>query len=107
MRLLLAFLILTAAIVSCPVLAQDVYRVGQKDKKFTAEELVVKKGDTVVFGNDDPFFHNVFSLSSTATFDLGSYPKGESKSVVFSETGEVEVECAIHPSMRLKITSSK
>lgn len=83
------------------------YRIGQKDKKFTAEELVVKKGDTVVFGNDDPFFHNVFSLSSTATFDLGSYPKGESKSVVFSETGEVEVECAIHPSMRLKITSSK
>jgi len=97
------FLITTMVLLSAPAFAEDVYRVGQKDKQFTTDELVLKKGDTVVFGNDDPFFHNVFSLSSTKTFDLGSYPKGDSKSVVFSEAGEVEVECAIHPSMRLKI----
>jgi len=98
-RLILVILVL----LSSPAFAEDVYRVGQKDKQFTTDELVIKKGDTVVFGNDDPFFHNVFSLSSASTFDLGSYPKGDSKSVVFDETGEVEVECAIHPSMRLKI----
>lgn len=90
-------------ICSWPAIGEEVYRIGQKDKQFTQNHLVVKKGDRVIFGNDDPFFHNVFSLSAPATFDLGSYPEGESKSVVFTQAGEVEVECAIHPSMRLKI----
>jgi len=102
-RLLLAASLAQIVFLSSSVFADDVHRVGQKDKQFTVEELSIKKGDTVVFGNDDPFFHNVFSLSSASTFDLGSYPKGDSKSVVFSEAGEVEVECAIHPSMRMKI----
>jgi len=77
--------------------------VGQKDKQFTQEKLSIKVGDSVTFTNDDPFFHNVFSLSPAATFDLGSYPQGESKSVTFDEPGEVHIECAIHPSMQMVI----
>jgi len=101
------FILAVVVLFSYPASAQDVHRVGQKDKQFSTSELTVKQGDTVVFSNDDPFFHNVFSLSSTSTFDLGSYPKGDSKSVVFDEAGEVEVECAIHPSMRMKIKVEK
>lgn len=81
--------------------------IGQKDKMFTVENLKVKVGDTVAFMNDDPFFHNVFSLSPAATFDLGSYPLGESRTVTFEETGEVLVECAIHPSMQMVIKVEK
>lgn len=77
--------------------------VGQKDKKFSTEYVNIKVGDAVTFTNDDPFFHNVFSLSPAATFDLGSYPQGESRSVTFEEPGEVHVECAIHPSMQMVI----
>lgn len=77
--------------------------VGQKDKAFSTDHLKVKVGDTVTFTNDDPFFHNVFSLSPAATFDLGSYPQGESKDVTFEEAGEVQIECAIHPSMQMII----
>ena len=77
--------------------------VGQKDKAFSVEHLKVKAGDSVTFTNDDPFFHNVFSLSPAATFDLGSYPQGESKSVTFDEAGDVQIECAIHPSMQMII----
>ena len=83
--------------------ATDVYVVGQKSKKFTVDELSIKVGDSVEFLNEDPFHHNVFSLSDTATFDLGSYDQGQSKSVVFDSPGEVEVECAIHPRMRMLI----
>jgi len=32
------------------------------------------------FPNDDPIFHNVFSLTRGATFDLGRYPRGDTKS---------------------------
>ena len=79
------------------------HTVGQKDKAFSTDKLTIKAGDTVNFENQDPFFHNVFSLSDAATFDLGSYPKGESKSVTFDNPGTVDVECAIHPSMKLTI----
>ncbi|MBL1260767.1 MAG: hypothetical protein COB33_009595 [Thiotrichaceae bacterium] len=68
------------------------------------EEMTIKAGDTIHFKNEDPFFHNIFSLSDLKTFDLGSYPAGESKAVVFDAAGEVEVECAIHPQMYLLLT---
>ncbi len=79
------------------------HEVGQKNKQFTVKELTIKVGDTVRFTNQDDFFHNVFSLSDLKTFDLGSYPKGESKSVTFDKPGKVEVECAIHPSMLMTV----
>ena len=82
----------------------ETHTVGQKDKKFSVESLTIKKGDTVNFLNEDDVFHNVFSLSDAKLFDLGSYPKGESKSVTFDEIGVVEVECAIHPNMLMEIT---
>ena len=79
------------------------FNVGQKNKQFTKTHMVIKVGDTVRFTNEDPFFHNVFSLSPIKTFDLGSYPKGEYREVTFDTAGKVEVECAIHPNMRMTI----
>lgn len=83
--------------------AEQLPNIGQKDKKFSVDQLAVKVGETVTFTNEDPFFHNVFSLSPAATFDLGSYPQGESRSVTFDEAGVVHIECAIHPSMQMVI----
>jgi len=77
--------------------------VGQKNKKFTKDNVTIKVGDSIKFTNQDPFFHNIFSLSELKTFDLGSYPKGEFKSVAFDKKGKVEIECAIHPNMRMMV----
>lgn len=77
--------------------------IGQKNKQFTQTKISIKKGDSIKFTNEDPFFHNIFSLSEIQSFDLGSYPKGESKTVVFDKAGTVEVECAIHPNMLMTI----
>ena len=85
------------------IVVAETFEVGQKNKQFTVKNLTVKVGDTVSFVNDDPFFHNVFSLSDAALFDLGSYPYGESKSVTFDVKGVVDVECAIHPTMTMQI----
>jgi len=91
-----------------PLAVAGEYEIGQKDKTFIqngspVDSLAVNKGDLVKFRNQDPFFHNVFSLSDAKTFDLGSYPAGEYKEVKFDTPGVVEVECAIHPQMFLKI----
>ena len=86
-----------------PFCMAETHVVGQKNKEFSVSALNIRVGDTVEFMNNDPFFHNVFSLSDAALFDLGSYPEGESKAVTFDTAGEVEVECAIHPNMQMTI----
>ena len=83
------------------------HTVAQKDKQFAVKSLAVKVGDTVNFRNEDPFFHNVFSLSDTKTFDLGSYPQGQAKSVTFDKPGSAEIECAVHPGMKMTIEVAK
>jgi len=84
------------------------YTIGQKNKLFildgkVVDTITVKQGDTINFMNDDPWFHNIYSLSKTKTFDLGSYPQGESRAVTFDKKGVMEIECAIHPDMHLKV----
>ena len=81
--------------------------VSQKDKKFSTSRLQVKVGETVSFRNDDPFFHNIFSLSSTHSFDLGSYPQGQSRKIILPKEGKVDIECAIHPEMKMVIEVQK
>ncbi len=93
---------LTLALAAGPALAAD-YTVDQINQSFAPGTLKLKVGDHVDFRNSDPFFHNVFSLSEIASFDLGSYPKGQSRRVTFDKPGKIDVECAIHPDMRLAI----
>jgi plastocyanin len=83
------------------------FEVAQKNKEFSPNALKIKVGDTVSFKNDDPFSHNVFSLSDTKTFDLGSYPQGQTRKITFDKPGAVEVECAIHPDMKINIEVRK
>jgi len=104
MRAILAAALLAAAAGAAH--AAD-HLVTQQGNQFSTKELRVKAGDTVSFRNDDPHFHNIFSLSDTQSFDLGSYPKGESRKVTFAKEGEVDVECAIHPNMKMTIKVAK
>jgi plastocyanin len=71
----------------------------QVNRRFSPDLVVIPVGSTVSFPNMDPIFHNIFSLSKPKTFDLGSYNKGESRSVVFSKPGVVSVYCHLHPNM--------
>lgn len=72
---------------------------AQRDEQFVPHILPVYRGATVDFPNNDDVFHNVFSLSSAKTFDLGRFPKGSSKSEVFDKSGTVQVFCHIHSDM--------
>jgi len=56
-------------------------------------------GSTVSFPNEDPIFHNVFSLSKARAFDLGYYPAGETREVKFDAPGIAQVYCHLHSDM--------
>jgi plastocyanin len=90
-------------IASAPLAHAADFTVAQKGKAFSSAVLNIKVGDKVAFRNDDPFAHNIFTLSDPMQFDLGTYPQGQSKTVVFSKAGQYEVECAIHPEMKLVV----
>ena len=74
--------------------------ITQKDKAFSAAELTVKPGDTIVFKNDDDVTHNVFSQTSGFEFNSKTQAPGAEASVSFDKAGTVEVRCAIHPKMK-------
>jgi plastocyanin len=78
---------------------QATFRLVQKDKMFTPHLLVVPTGSQVEFPNQDPFFHNVFSLFNGKRFDLGLYESGTSRSVRFDREGVSYIFCNIHPEM--------
>jgi hypothetical protein len=71
----------------------------QKNKAFEPRLLVVTRGSAVEFPNDDPWFHNVFSLFDGKRFDLGLYEAGSSRTVHFDREGVSYIFCNIHPEM--------
>jgi plastocyanin len=85
------------------VLPTSQAEIHQENESFVPRVLAITRGSTVEFPNDDPFFHNVFSLSSAATFNLGRYPKGKTSRWEFRQAGLVKVFCNIHSHMAASI----
>jgi plastocyanin len=77
--------------------------ITQKDEAFVPRVVAITRGSTIVFPNFDPFFHNVFSLSRTASFDLGRFPRGDQRTRTFTQAGLVKVYCHIHSHMNASI----
>ena len=82
-----------------PAAGQHAYQLVQKDKMFQPHLLVIPAGSLVSFPNEDPFFHNVFSLFEGKRFDLGLYEAGTTREVRFSNPGISYIFCNIHPTM--------
>lgn len=75
----------------------------QEHETFIPHTIAVTRGSSVDFPNDDPFFHNVFSLSRAANFNLGRYARGQSRTREFPKAGTVKVYCDIHSHMSATI----
>jgi plastocyanin len=90
---------LTASRARLPSVLQQDLRLVQRHKMFEPHLLVVEAGSMVRFPNDDPFFHNVFSLFEGKRFDLGLYEAGSTRSVLFDKPGICYLFCNIHPEM--------
>jgi plastocyanin len=79
--------------------AQPRPQLAQRGQSFEPRVVVVAAGDEVEFPNFDPIYHNVFSVSPARRFDLGKYPRGQSRTVRFPKAGLVNVFCDIHADM--------
>ena len=73
--------------------------ISQRGKMFVPHVLVVPVGSKVAFRNDDPIFHNIFSLSKPNGFDTGLYKQGATYTETFRHPGAVQLLCNIHASM--------
>jgi plastocyanin len=83
-----------------PVAAEpQTISIQQRNSRFEPDLVVAPVGSSVQFPNEDPIFHNVFSLSSIQPFDLGFYAKGQTRTVKFDRPGVVQIYCHIHPNM--------
>jgi plastocyanin len=82
-------------------------RITQKDKQFVPHVLAIQVGTPVDFPNRDPIFHSAFSTFSGQIFDLGLYPPGSSRTVVFRRPGIVRIFCNIHQTMSANIVVLK
>jgi plastocyanin len=81
----------------------DTAAIEQRDRRFAPDLVVVAAGSTVSFPNRDVIFHNVFSLAKTKIFDLGNYPKDQTRTVIFPVPGIVFVNCHLHSNMTATI----
>lgn len=88
-----------------PFLPHGHYTLLQKNRMFSPHLQVIPVGAVVQFPNEDPFFHNVFSLFDGKRFDLGLYEAGSSKAVTFPREGVSYIFCNIHPEMSAVIVS--
>jgi plastocyanin len=76
---------------------------NQKGLMFEPHLLVVVKGTTVDFKNDDSVEHNVFwsSIGSNKSLghNMGTWPRGQQRSFKFDNPGIVPLLCNVHPDM--------
>lgn len=72
--------------------------VDQRDLAFVPHVLPVVVGTEVEFKNGDTVFHNVFSQSKPAIFNLGIM-HGRSRARVFDQPGVVSLLCNVHSEM--------
>ncbi len=75
----------------------------QKQLLFQPHVLVVQLGTTVDFLNSDNVQHNIFwpmvSGNKKMSHNMGTWPKGETRSFKFETPGVVPLLCNVHPEM--------
>ncbi len=82
-----------------PAAQEGPVTIDQRNLAFEPHVLVIRVGTQVEFPNSDHVFHNVFSFKDGKRFDLGMYPTGKAKPVVFDKPGLSRLFCNIHPNM--------
>ncbi len=75
-------------------------KVDQLNLTFIPHVVAVLAGTTVDFQNSDAVLHNVFSPDACAEkFNLGTWPKGQSRSYTFKKECVATLLCKVHPEM--------
>lgn len=82
------------------VVLQNGNTVVMSNFSFVPSVITVKKGEAVIWINQDQTVHSVKIGDKIVSQQMGI---GESFSDTFNQTGEIDYTCGIHPSMKGKI----
>jgi plastocyanin len=78
--------------------------VDQKGRKFSMAAVDLKAGEKITFVNSDAISHNVIVTTPDRKLrNSGVQEPGQSTTVQFDDPGKYDVECAIHPQMRMTV----
>jgi len=100
MHMLCIVYILNSCSTATPKKAHTLYTIEIKQMKFQPAELVVQKGDTIVWINRDLVTHDVTEIPGK-TWTSSPLPTGKSWSLVVSQSADYY--CSIHVVMKGKI----
>lgn len=82
------------------VASSDTVVMDQRRLRFIPSILPVQVGTTVEFTNSDPVMHNVFGpRGGNRAFNLGTYPRDQSRFLTFDIEGPHTILCHVHPEM--------
>ena len=76
---------------------------GQRDRQFTPQFLVIQTGTAVNFPNFDTVRHHVYSFSPIKVFETKLYSGTPSEPIVFDKPGVATLGCNIHDRMSAHI----
>ena len=92
----------TSLAFTAPAFAAD-HAVEIKGMAFSVPALKVAVGDTVTFTNRDGAPHT--ATAKDRSFDTGRLAKGQSAKVTIAKAGVFDYFCAVHPSMKARVTA--
>jgi len=78
-----------------PATSRGLVQVAMKDIKFIPASIKVKKGQTVIWSNEDGVAHTV-TADSGASFDSGQIQPGVTYKWKASTPGKIHYYCTIH-----------
>ena len=73
--------------------------IGQRDRQFTPQLLIVQTGTAVNFPNFDTVRHHVYSISPIKVIDIKLYSGTPAEPIVFDKAGVATLGCNIHDRM--------
>jgi plastocyanin len=93
-----------AAGAATAAIAATQFTISQKGREFTPTEITIARGEAIQILNDDAdLLHHVYVESNRFTFDSGDQQPGSKTKITFTEAGDFNVLCAIHPKMKLLV----
>lgn len=98
-----ALAVITAISISA-VWAVETIVISQRDRKFSPDRVTIERGSVAHIVNDDRVTHHIYVNAPDMNFDSGEQPIGTAVDVRFDKSGDFLVLCAIHPTMRLRVT---
>jgi plastocyanin len=73
--------------------------IGQRERQFTPQLLIVQTGTAVSFPNFDTVRHHVYSFSTIKVIDIKLYSGTPAEPIVFDKPGVATLGCNIHDRM--------